>query len=103
MITEGKITLAQLDLKKGSLVPRHEHASEQISYVLSGSLRFWMGPNAAAGDESASIVVAAGEVLAIPGGLPHRVRAIEDSLSIDIFTPPREDWLSGRDDYLRSG
>jgi len=102
MITAGKITLAQLELKEGSVVPKHEHANEQISCVLRGSLRFWLGPSAAAGDDSASIVVAAGEVLAIPGHLSHRVLAMEDSLALDIFTPPREDWLAGRDAYLRS-
>jgi quercetin dioxygenase-like cupin family protein len=103
MINAGKITVAQLAMKKGALVPRHAHPNEQTSCVTAGRLQFWLGPNAELGEESPATVVAAGEVLAIPANMPHRVRAMEDSVAMDIFTPPREDWLSGKDDYLRGG
>ena len=76
------------------MVPLHSHHNEQISYVLEGSLVFSV--------DNRDIVVKAGEVLAIPPHMPHRVVALVDSLSLDIFNPPREDWLAGTDQYLRS-
>jgi quercetin dioxygenase-like cupin family protein len=79
-------------------VPKHEHHNEQISYILKGTLRFWLGD-----DESEVIDVAAGEVLTIPPNVPHRAEALDDVLDVDVFTPPREDWLSGNDAYLRGG
>ena len=45
----------------------------------------------------------AGEVLVIPPHLPHSAEALEDTLDVDIFNPPRLDWLSGDDSYLRGG
>src|SRR5579871_433735 len=88
-----QIMLSRLLLKKGSVVPLHSHHNEQISYVLEGDLEFLIGRR--------KIRVKGGEVLAIPPHLPHRVEALMDSLSLDIFNPPREDWLNGTDKYLR--
>jgi quercetin dioxygenase-like cupin family protein len=88
-----KIMLSRIYLKKGCVVPLHSHHNEQISYILEGTLSFSINDH--------DIVVRAGEVLAIPPYLPHRVEALADSLSLDIFTPPREDWLNGSDRYLR--
>jgi quercetin dioxygenase-like cupin family protein len=88
-----KATLAQLFLAKGCVVPLHRHESEQFSYVIQGALRFEM--------EGREVIVRAGEVLLIPSDVPHRAMALEDTLDIDIFCPIREDWLTGRDDYLR--
>lgn len=102
MLTAGNITMAQLEMKKGAIVPRHEHPNEQISCVMRGSLLFWLGEKAGSDEDRDAITVAAGEVLAIPGHVPHRVRAVEDSMAMDIFNPPRADWLSGKDSYLRS-
>jgi quercetin dioxygenase-like cupin family protein len=96
LVSAQRIMLAHVYLKQGCLVPRHSHENEQLSYVLEGSLRFWIGA-----DEREELVVRAGEVLAIPSQLPHRVLALEDSLSLDIFSPPRQDWLDGTDAYLR--
>jgi hypothetical protein len=45
--------------------------------------------------------VAAGEVLHIPSHLPHKAEALETTLDVDIFCPPRQDWLDGSDAYLR--
>jgi quercetin dioxygenase-like cupin family protein len=47
------------------------------------------------------MVVRTGESLQIPGGVPHRVEALEDSVALDLFSPPREDWIRGDDAYLR--
>ena len=50
---------------------------------------------------STRVIVRAGEVLTIPPHLPHSALALEDTLDVDIFNPPREDWLDGSDAYLR--
>jgi quercetin dioxygenase-like cupin family protein len=47
------------------------------------------------------VIVRAGEVLVIPSNLPHSALALEDTLDVDVFNPPRQDWLAGTDDYLR--
>ena len=96
LITGDRIMLAHVYLKKGSIVPRHSHENEQITYILEGGLRFWIGE-----DESQVIDVMAGEVLHIPSMVQHKAEALEDTLDVDIFSPPRQDWLDKTDDYLR--
>jgi quercetin dioxygenase-like cupin family protein len=68
----------------------------QITYVLEGALRFWLGPR---GDQE--LIVRAGEVLVIPAHLEHGAMALEDTLDVDVFNPPRQDWPNGTDAYLR--
>ena len=87
--------LARLVLKKGALVPLHEHMHEQISHVVEGALKFLL--------EEKEVTVRAGEILCIPPLVPHGVTALEDSVALDIFNPPRQDWIDGDDAYLRSG
>jgi quercetin dioxygenase-like cupin family protein len=94
-VTGERIMLAFLHLHRGSQVPRHSHHNEQLSYVFEGRLRFLVGP------DQEEVVVGAGQVLVLPGHLPHSVEALEDTRGIDVFTPPRQDWLDGTDDYLR--
>jgi quercetin dioxygenase-like cupin family protein len=96
MITGERMMIAQIFLKKGCVVPRHHHENEQITYVLEGALRFRLGESGAE-----EVTVRAGEVLTIPPNLPHTAEALEDTLDVDIFDPPRQDWLSGDDQYLR--
>ncbi len=96
LITGERIMLAHVYLKKGSIVPRHSHENEQITYILEGVLRFWIGE-----DEQKVIDVHAGEVLHIPSFVQHKAEALEDTLDVDIFSPPRQDWLDKTDDYLR--
>ena len=96
MITGDRMMIAQIFLKKGCVVPRHAHENEQITYVLEGALRFHLG---AAGAQE--VIVRTGEVLTIPPNLPHTAEALEDTLDVDIFDPPRRDWLDGSDSYLR--
>lgn len=86
--------LARLVLRRGAIVPKHSHENEQITYVLEGALRFTMG-------DDRVITVSAGEVLVIPSNMPHSAVALEDTLDLDVFTPPREDWIAGTDAYLR--
>ncbi len=97
LVTGRSVMLAHVYLKKGAIVPRHQHENEQYTYVLQGKLRLWTGPE---GDEQEH-TVGSGDVLVIPSNLPHRAEALEDTLDLDVFNPPRQDWLDGTDDYLR--
>ncbi|GGH04759.1 cupin domain-containing protein [Silvibacterium dinghuense] len=89
--------LARIVLRKGCVVPEHSHANEQITYVIEGALRFLLGEET--GRET--VIVRAGETLVIPPHLPHSAEALEDTVDLDIFAPPREDWITGTDAYLR--
>ncbi len=97
LISTDRMMLAQVFLEKGCIVPQHSHENEQLTYILEGKLRFWLGE-----DQSEVVDVAAGEVLHIPSGIPHKAEALETTLDVDIFCPPRRDWLDGTDVYLRS-
>ena len=96
LITGEHVMLTHVYLKKGAIVPQHNHHNEQISYILEGALRFWIGE-----DESEVIDVRAGEVLHIPSLVKHKAEALEETVDVDIFSPPRQDWLDKTDDYLR--
>jgi quercetin dioxygenase-like cupin family protein len=96
LITGDRMMIAHVYFKSGEDVPRHSHDNEQITYILSGALHFWFGAN----DEQ-EVTVRAGEVVVIPSNMPHRALALEDTLDVDIFAPPRQDWLAGTDAYLR--
>jgi len=96
LVTGERMMIAHVYFKKGDDVPRHSHENEQITYILSGVLQFWFGE-----DGEQEITVRAGEVVVIPSHLPHRALALEDTLDVDIFSPPRQDWLAGTDAYLR--
>lgn len=95
LITGDRMMLAHVYLDRGAVVPKHSHENEQITYILEGALHFWIGEN---GDQE--VVVRAGEVLHIPSNVPHRALALEDTLDVDIFSPPREDWLNHTDTYF---
>jgi quercetin dioxygenase-like cupin family protein len=96
LITGERMMLAHVYLDKGCLVPQHQHENEQLTYILEGGLRFWIGL-----DKSEVVDVMAGEVLHLPSNLPHEAQALEDTLDVDVFSPPRQDWLDKSDDYLR--
>jgi quercetin dioxygenase-like cupin family protein len=96
LITGERMMIAHVYFKKGDDVPQHSHENEQLTYILEGALKFWFGA-----DESQELIVRTGEVIVIPSHLPHRALALEDTLDVDVFCPPRQDWLSGTDAYLR--
>ena len=96
LITGDQVMLAHVYLKKGCVVARHSHSNEQFTYILEGALRFLIGD-----DGKEEVVVHAGEVLHLPGNVPHEAHALEDTLDVDVFCPPREDWLNKTDAYLR--
>jgi quercetin dioxygenase-like cupin family protein len=87
------IMLARVLLKKGCIVPEHSHPNEQLTFIAEGALKFWI--------DGKEIVVNAGEVLTIPPNMPHKAEALEDTVDFDVFNPPRADWMSGTDVYLR--
>jgi quercetin dioxygenase-like cupin family protein len=91
-----KAMLAQIWIKKGTTVPRHVHEAEQLSYIVEGILRLRLGD-----DLSEVHELHAGEVLVIPSNVPHDAIALEDVYDLDVFSPPREDWIKGQDAYLR--
>lgn len=95
LITGDAMMIAHVYLKKDALVPQHSHHNEQITYILSGALHFWLGA-----DRGREVVVREGEVLHIPSNVPHEARALEDTLDVDVFSPPRQDWLDGTDSYF---
>ena len=96
LITGDRMMLAHVYLKKGCIVPKHSHENEQLTYILEGALKFWIGE-----DGAREITVGAGEVLLIPSNVPHKAEALEETLDVDVFSPPRQDWLDKKDDYLR--
>ena len=88
-----EMMLARVLLKKGCIVPEHSHPNEQVTFILEGALKFWI--------DKQEIVVHAGEVLCIPANMPHKAEAMEDTVDLDVFTPPRADWINKTDQYLR--
>lgn len=95
LIWGDRMMIAQVALDRGSVVPKHAHENEQITYILQGALKFWIGED---GDQE--LVVRAGEILYIPSNVPHKAEALEDTLDVDVFSPPRQDWLDGTDTYF---
>jgi quercetin dioxygenase-like cupin family protein len=94
MITGENLMVARVLLKKGCVVPEHSHINEQLTYILDGALKFWI--------DGKEIVVRSGEVLCIPPNMPHKAEALEDTVDLDVFYPPRQDWLGKTDSYLRN-
>ncbi|MEA1882688.1 MAG: cupin domain-containing protein [Candidatus Marinimicrobia bacterium] len=96
MIWGEHTMIARLELKDGGLVPQHQHENEQLSFIESGTIRFWLGE-----DKSEVVDVHAGESLIIPPNVPHEALIIGDVVATDTFSPPRQDWIDGDDAYLR--
>ncbi len=97
LITGHAMMMAQVFLDAGAVVPKHSHLNEQFTYILSGALRFRLGE-----ELEREVIVRGGEVLHIPAHLPHEAEALEDTLDLDVFSPPRADWLDGTDSYFRN-
>ena len=85
--------IARVLLKKGCVVPMHSHVNEQVTYILEGALTFRI--------DGREIVVGPGEVLTIPSNMPHEAEAMVDTVDLDVFNPPRADWINKDDSYLR--
>ncbi len=96
LVTGDNITIARLSFKEGFIVPMHSHHNEQISTVISGKIQFWFGEN-----RDIEKIYGPGDVVVIPAHLPHEAKMLTDFDGIDTWSPRREDWLNGSDDYLR--
>ena len=96
MIYGKKVMVARMKFKAGFLVPLHHHENEQITQVISGTMRFWFGE-----DKSETMDLHAGDSIVIPRNLPHEALMIGDVEEMDTFAPPRQDWIEGTDNYLR--
>jgi unsaturated pyranuronate lyase len=93
LVVGEDIMVARVLMKKGCVIPLHSHHNEQVTYILDGALKFWI--------DGKEIVVNAGEVLTIPRNMPHKAEALMDTVDLDVFNPPRADWLNKADNYLR--
>ena len=96
IVTGEKMMIARMKFKDGFRVPLHHHVNEQITQVISGTIRFWFGEN-----KDQEMDLTAGELVVIPSNLPHEALMIGDVEEIDSWAPPRQDWLDKTDDYLR--
>jgi quercetin dioxygenase-like cupin family protein len=98
IVSGEKGMVSRLLLRKGCVVPLHHHENEQITWIIEGALRFMLDEG---GDAPKERIVRTGELLVIPGNVPHSAEALEDTIDVDFFSPPRADWLAGTDAYLR--
>jgi quercetin dioxygenase-like cupin family protein len=99
LFTGERMMLAQVDLDEGAIVPWHSHENEQLTWVLEGTLRFWLGEEGS--PDVREVVLSAGDVLFIPSNVPHKAEALADTLDVDVFSPPRQDWLDKTDTYFQ--
>jgi quercetin dioxygenase-like cupin family protein len=98
LFTGERMMLAQVYLDKGAIVPWHSHENEQLTWVLEGALEFSIGQEGS--PDMRTVTVSAGGVLFIPSNVPHKAVALADTLDVDVFSPPRQDWLDGSDSYF---
>jgi quercetin dioxygenase-like cupin family protein len=98
LFTGERMMIAHVYLKKGAVVPTHSHENEQLTYIIEGALHFWIG--AEHDPEREELIVRTGEILYIPSNVPHKAVALEDTFDVDVFDPPRQDWLDGTDTYF---
>ena len=96
IITGEKLMVAKMKFKDGFLVPLHHHFHEQVTQVLTGTIRFWFGEN-----KEQVMDLGPGDVVVIPSNLPHEALMIGEVEEIDTWSPPRQDWLDKTVDYLR--
>ena len=96
LVTGERVMVAQVELTRGCIVPQHAHVHEQVTIVLDGCLRLKVG------DDGAEVYdLRAGDLICLPSNVPHAAEVIEDARVLDVFSPPREDWLNRTDAYLR--
>jgi quercetin dioxygenase-like cupin family protein len=94
LVTGRNEMIARVVLRRGAIVPTHSHVSEQVTWILEGALRLWIGVR------EEEMTLRAGQMVVIPPDVPHRAEALEDTVDIDVFSPIRQDWLDGTDTYF---
>jgi quercetin dioxygenase-like cupin family protein len=85
-IIGSNLMISEVLLERGCLVPMHAHENEQFACIMRGRLRFTIG--AWEGQPQREVVVAAGEVMHLPSNVPHAAEALEETLVLDLFSPP---------------
>ena len=95
IVTGEKEMIAFWKMKAGAHAGAHQHPHEQISWMLSGKMEFRLG--------SEKRTCGPGDIVVIPSGVEHEAWFPEDTEVIDIWSPPREDFYTGQDTYLRKG
>jgi len=100
-VTGTNVMVSRITLAKGAHVPLHSHANEQVAILLTGCLQFLLHEPDESGHKPREVILRPGELLCIPPNIPHEVFTLEDTVNLDIFSPPRQDWIDGSDAYLR--
>ena len=94
MIVGAREMLVRWEFSKGALAARHSHPHEQIVVMVQGRLRLIVGDT--------ETIMGRDDIVVIPPDTPHEAQALEDTIVMDIFSPLREDFLTGgRPTYLR--
>jgi quercetin dioxygenase-like cupin family protein len=94
MIVGTNEMLVRWEFTKGAVAARHSHPHEQIVVMVHGKLRLIVG--------DAETIMGNDDIVVIPPNTPHEAYALEDTVVIDVFSPPREDFLTGnRPTYLQ--
>jgi len=101
-LTGTNVMVSRITLAKGAHVPLHSHHNEQVAILLTGKLQFFLHESAESNSQPREIILNPGEILCIPPNIPHEVFTLEDTVNLDIFSPPRQDWIDGSDAYLRT-
>jgi quercetin dioxygenase-like cupin family protein len=96
IITGDKMTVARIFFEDGFVVPMHSHHNEQITQVVKGKMTFLIGS-----DDPEEIMLGPGDVVVIPAHVPHQATCVGAVEEVDMWSPRRDDWLDGTDDYLR--
>lgn len=85
-------TLARFHIAAGTHVAEHSHSSEQFTHLVAGAMRLRVGER--------TIEFRPGDVFVIPAGAPHEAWFDAESVVLDFFAPPRQDWRRGESAYL---
>lgn len=85
-VSGERILLAHVRLEKGCKVALHRHENEQVAYVVEGKVKWFLGEPGTA--EHREVIVEGGTVLHLPSNFPHGVDALEDTLIVDLLSPP---------------
>mgnify|MGYP000877990831 CR=1 FL=1 len=84
MATGERMMVVEIYLESGTTIPTHQHMHEQAGYVVSGKVEFTIA--------GAAYTLLPGDTYAIPGGVDHQAHAHEDTVLVEVFSPPREDF-----------
>jgi quercetin dioxygenase-like cupin family protein len=93
MLNGENLTLGRMLFEPGTKVARHQHANEQITIIAAGRILLIM--------DDGEITLGKGEMILIPGNVPHGSVALEETVTIEIFAPRREDWIAKDDGHSR--